>query len=385
MNGVPERNKSNPGKLVDTGRENIDLYFKDALYYPFIEFPNELWLKTACLYWDSISTIVPSGIKPYISANDSISYDANILSPLYVDSSLPELSEVADDVLSYLLSTDGQLFVHQLAISSSDKNRVEKFSKKYNWDLMHNLKFQRGFIYELQQLGLTGGTHGNWIRVPTPFAHYYMTILATHLAGTRGKSLLTDIIPAEKIATNAALGASFTISHSRRTVPAKIAEGFLASLVLKMVEIGPRTSIKKIIKFREKHSSELGRFRSAVRELVNTLHINIEPEVLSSHLQTVYKDKVVPAVDDLRSRLQDNRITCGLNNLKVSTLISAAPTAIGAILSGTNLGPFALTAGVGLSIVLSTANYRIQRKELFRNSPFSYVISAEKAFGKKKS
>ena len=385
MNKVSESNRSNSSKSVDVGKENRELYFKDALYYPYIEFPNELWLKTACLYWDSISTIVPSGTKPYISPNSSILYDAHILSPLYVDNNLPELSEVANDVLSYLLSADGQVFVNQLALSSSEKTRVEKFSKENNWALIHDLKFQRGFIHELQHLGLSGGVHGRWIRVPSTFAHYYMTILATHLAGTKGKSLLTDTIPAEKIATNAALGASFPVWRSKRTVPAKITEGLLASLVLKMVEVGPRTSIKKIINFREKHSTELGRLRSSIRELVNTLHFDIEPELLSSHVQTVYSDKVLPAIDDLRGRLQDNRITFGLNNLKVSTLISATPTAIGAILSDTSLGPFALTAGIGLSIVLSTANYRIQRKEILRNSPFSYVISAENAFGKKKA
>lgn len=378
-------NVSNSFITDSTTKENIDLYFKDALYYPYIEFPNESWLKTACLYWDSISTIVPDGTRPYASPNSSILYDAKILSPLFVDHNLNELSVVADDVLSYLLSTDGQAFVNQLALTQSEKVKVNNFSKQNNWSLIHDLKFQRGFIHELQHLGLTGGVHGHWIQVPTTFAHYYMTILATHLAGARGKSLLTDTIPAEKVATNATLGASYTVPYNSRKVPARIAEGILASLVLKTIDLGPKTPISKIIKFREKHNIDLGRFRASVRELVNTLNFDIDPDLLSSHVNTVYSDKVLPSIEDLRGRLKDNRITCGLNNLKVSTLFSAAPTAIGVILSGTSLGPFALAAGVGLSIVLSTANYRVQGKEIMRNSPFSYVISAEKSFRKKKA
>ena len=51
-------------KVLLPEQNTIDaLYFKDALYYPFIEISNEPWLKTACLYWDSISTIVPSKMK----------------------------------------------------------------------------------------------------------------------------------------------------------------------------------------------------------------------------------------------------------------------------------------------------------------------------------
>ena len=33
--------------------------FKDALYYPFIDVHDEAFLRTAVLYWDTLSTIVP--------------------------------------------------------------------------------------------------------------------------------------------------------------------------------------------------------------------------------------------------------------------------------------------------------------------------------------
>ena len=32
-----------------------------GLYYPFIHFRNEGWLKLTALYWDSLRRIVPSG------------------------------------------------------------------------------------------------------------------------------------------------------------------------------------------------------------------------------------------------------------------------------------------------------------------------------------
>ncbi|UCZ56412.1 hypothetical protein LGV61_11870 [Desulfurispirillum indicum] len=37
--------------------------FTKSLYYPWIDIPDEAWLKTAGLYWDKIQTIVPSSIE----------------------------------------------------------------------------------------------------------------------------------------------------------------------------------------------------------------------------------------------------------------------------------------------------------------------------------
>jgi hypothetical protein len=165
-------------------------------------------------------------------------------------------------------------------------------------------------------------------------------------------------------------------------VPGKLSEGLLAALILKTISINSATPIKKIIKFREKNSIELSRFRNAIRGLVKSLSNNVEAEALSSHISTLYKDQVMPSIDDLRSKLKDTRISCGYNNLKLSTLMSASPTALGVALSGSPLGPYALAAGIGLSVVLSVANYRIQRRDILRNNPFSYLITAEKKLGK---
>ena len=360
------------------------LYFKDALYYPFIEISNESWLKTACLYWDSISTIVPSKIKMYKSQTSIMLKDAEILKPFTVDPDLPELKEVTKDVILYLDSAEGREMISLSERTSRDRMNVEKFSDKLRYTSMHDNKFNRMLRRDLHRLGITEHAKDGWIKIPRPFANYYMTILASTISRNEGKALLTDTIPAAKLGTKAMLGDTRATGKKRSKVPSKVAEGILANTVLRTVELGPKTSVKKIIKFREKQYAELGRFRATIRELVESLNNDIDPVVLSSHISTLYSDKIIPAIDDLRGRLGDNRISCGYNNLKLSTLMSASPTALGAALAATSLGPFALAVGVGLSVVLSTANYQIQRKEILRNSPFSYIISTEKKFGKKK-
>ena len=358
------------------------LYFKDALYYPFVEIHNETWLKTISLYWDSISTIVPSRVTPYKSQTARYLKDSGILSPLFVNPDLPELRDVAEDVIDFLNSFEGRNLVLSLSRSPRVKVSVEKFSNNLKWDLMYHSKFSHSLVMELQRLGVAGRVRASRLRVPEPFAHFYMTLLATRLASKEGRSLLTDIVPAENLATKATLGGSVPATRQGR-VPGGIAEGILASMVLKTISVGPRTTIKRIISFREKHASEMARFRAAIRELVESLSGGIDANLLSSHLRTIYKDNVAPAIEDLRGRLRDNRISCGFNNLKLSTLMSTSPTVLGSVLSGTSLGPFALVAGIGLSIVLATANYKVQRRDILRGSPFSYVISAEKELGKR--
>ncbi|RKY10553.1 MAG: hypothetical protein DRP65_06425 [Planctomycetota bacterium] len=369
-------------KLTGELSNSQSLYFKDALYYPFIEIPDEGWIKTAVLYWDTISTIVPESIKPYQSKTSEILNKEGILKATFVNPDLPDLEIVTDKVLGYLNSPEGQSFLLNIEKSNNSRVNVEKFTSRYESDLMHNRKFQNGFLHELRRYGLTGKIEGDWIKVPSPFAHYYMTILATHLSSVTGRALLTDTIHAENLATKSTLNVPYMSSRFSRRIPGKLSEGILASFILRTISINRETSIEKIIKFRNKNAVELSRFRVAIRSIVDSLEGDIEVEALASHIDTLYKDNILPAIEELKSNLRDTRISCGYNNLKLSTLFSASPTALGVALQGTPLGPYALAAGIGLSVVLSLANYRMQKRNILRNSPFSYLITAENTFGR---
>jgi hypothetical protein len=91
------------GQATEKLTDNQSLFFKDALYYPFIEIPDEGWLKTAVLYWDTISTIVPESIKPYQSKTSKILNNEGILKATYVHPNLQDLEIVAENVIGYLM------------------------------------------------------------------------------------------------------------------------------------------------------------------------------------------------------------------------------------------------------------------------------------------
>ena len=38
----------------------------------------------------------------------------------------------------------------------------------------------------------------------------------------------------------------------------------------------------------------------------------------------------------------------------------------------------AIFAGIGLSVIASVVNYRVEKRELLRNNPYSYLLSIKK-------
>jgi len=364
----------------------LDLAFTDALYYPFIEIPDETWLKTAVLYWNSISTIVPESITPYTGGAAKLLHEANILSPLTVCPEMPELRAVANDVYNYINTDEGK----RVLLLDNKKPDFYIHNEKF-WHML-KYRLRRADALHLDKLApdllrfLAGKKtrERDWIRVPASFAGYYMTLMATHLANSKGKALLTDKIASERLASKAVLG-DVTSQDRPVRISRNIAEGLIAETVFKTIDIGADTSIKKLIKFREKNDIALGQFRTAMRKLFDGFSASLTSEALSSYIGSIYRDNVVPAVEILRGKLKDHRISLGINNLKASTLLSASPTAIGVVAANLGLGPFALVAGIGVSVVIHKANYNIKRKEILTSNPYSYLLIAEKYFGARKT
>lgn len=365
------------------------LIFTDALYYPFIEIPDETWLRTAALYWNTISTIVPESVTPYRIGDAKPLSDAGVLQPLVVHPGMPEVGEVAEEVLDYLYTEEGRRALFPTANEFYSRIHNEKFWHMFRHRLrdmaqLHFRKLSPDLSNLLQRKRHRTQSRDPWVRVPASFAAYYMTLLATRLALSKGRALLTDNIASEALAARASLGDVPSVELQTKPVPSTVAEGILATIVLQTVKIDRETPMSKILSFREKHEVELAELRTAVRDLLNGFSAPVTPEALASHLQSVYRDKVTPAVENLRGKLRGHRVTLGFNSLKASALLSASPTAVGAALSSVGLGPVALAAGAGLSVVLQIANYRIQRREILRSSPFSYLLAAERDFGARK-
>lgn len=348
--------------------------FKDALYYPFIDIRDESWIKTTALYWDSITTIVPEGLGHYRESDTTkLLAKEKFLQAEVIRPGMKELDEVADACLTFIDSPEGAMLKQR-----QSEPRLLSHRDEWHAEVIHHNKFASRVIKDLKERGIVFEQDGDWIRLPGWVARYYMTLLASKLSRLTGRSMLTDEVSSEPLANRAQRG------DTTNQAPASVSQGILATLVLQTIQIEGNTPVKNILRFKEKHADELGLLRNALRELVKPVKGNVDIEVLQKHLSTVYSDQVKPAVSNLQSRLTDNRISSGYNNLRATTLFSAGATAASTALGALALGPFGLLGGVGISLLLSIGNYQLQKREILRSSPYSYVLRAEEAFGKKK-
>lgn len=81
--------------------------FSNALYYPTIEIRDTDWLKTALLFWDSISTIVPEQVKePYREYDTQYLADINFLRSLTINSDNKSVVAIEEDIIQMMQSTE---------------------------------------------------------------------------------------------------------------------------------------------------------------------------------------------------------------------------------------------------------------------------------------
>ena len=94
--------------------EAVQSAFTKALYYPRIEIRDDSWLKTAILYWEEITTIVPASIpRPYTSSVGQALFEARVLTPLFVHPGHQTFERLAEKVLDYLASPEAEQILRE--------------------------------------------------------------------------------------------------------------------------------------------------------------------------------------------------------------------------------------------------------------------------------
>jgi hypothetical protein len=139
------------------------------------------------------------------------------------------------------------------------------------------------------------------------------------------------------------------------------AEAALLSTAIEAFEIDPDTPVEEIIRFREKHAGELGRFRASLVDLSEGLREDAKPIRLLAEARDRYRNRVVPALGDLEAALSEGRIRFFVRSLMGATAIT--------------LGPVDPTKAVegGATIMGQTIDYAFSREKLVREHPFGYL------------
>ena len=381
--------------------------FTQAIYYPSIDISDEAWLKTSLLYWDSIRTIVPEAIRsPYSSDTARALQDVGFLVPLRVQSDMGEIRDLASDVLTYLATEEGgELLVSGIRQSRGQYIHVDKLAHGLMGPMrpwMHSEKFSHEVFQRVARLSDHSGHRPEWVQVEEGFALFYMTLLASRLADRIGAALLTPLPVAERLAITARLDAQFSrISLSfldddcgwwrtgrapgeydafgpRRPMPGTLARGLLSQLAIERVAVDPDTPIDVLMRCKEEPRAARALFRTKIEELTSAVEGPLPMEALRQRIQDVYANECEPAISNLKKALDGNRIRWMGGSLMKIAFLSGGSSMI-SVAAHLDV-PTALLASAGLSLVVSMIMYNIDKREILRTCPYSYLLSLEREF-----
>ena len=373
-----------------------------VLYYPWMDVHHVEWLKTALLYWDEVSTLVPEGTPVWRQHPETAAaVDAGFLTALELHPD-EDVVRGADAALHNRLGKEWIRTLNRAERSPSN----DPFSA--TWPLEMTMTISQG------KLPFTSVTRSNdpgdaWVRLPTSRAALYLSALAVRAAEKYGLPLYTGeaglapwveslhlgttlrddvIVPArygDPTGSEVRLrwqGGLNTNAQEARNIHRGVPPLVLVHTALDGISVKPSTDIKKIIKFRERHQDELRAFREEMENLARELGRDDYKtvEAMEEIARQIVKTRLQPARDNLKKARLANGIEIGRDIFKAAS-VSPAP-ALGALLIG--IPPLALALAIavpGITIGLTLAR-RFAQRDPGSADPFSYVVSLEKKFGR---
>jgi hypothetical protein len=336
--------------------------FTKALFYPTIDIRNEEFLKNAILFWDEIHTIVPSAIEsPYQENITQYLADKGILKPVKVDSDDKIIKELTNEVLSYISTNEG----------------VQMLDQENTLFQIHPGKLS----YEIQRKLERNLSKDGWVNVDKNFGNFYMTLLANKISEQNGIGLLTDNNLASNLSDVTRFDNLRTIkndAYEDKQISKKLTQGLFINLVVQNVQISKLSTIEDIINFKEKHSDELGHFRTNVAKLTEKINTQVSFEALHEQIQTVYKDEFLPSYNNFKKALEGSKIKFFSDSFMKVSFFSTAATSVPLVLLGLTM-PYALIAGAGVSMIANMVAYNVDKQEKLRANPYSYLLSLNKS------
>lgn len=354
--------------------------FNKALYYPSIQINDDKWLKNSILFWDEIFTIVPNSIPlPYTNKSCRILADNDVLKSIVV---MPEdniIKQTAIDAFAYIQSNEAKdLLVDarkgkriNLANISSEINR--KFS-------LHPDKLS----YELQHY-LNRNKVNDRFDVSENFAHFYMTLLANKICEAKGFAPLSDNNLSSNLGNKYRLDNNhdFNLNPKSNAVHKQkntsLAHGMMIDLILKGFKINSNYSIDTILRFKRKHSDELGNFRVNIEKLISTVPSDMPFDALTEQVNSIYVNEFLPAYNNFGRALTAAKIKWVPDNFIKITGISTTASAFPYLVMGLTI-PQTLIVSAIATLSSSLVLYNMAKKESIKTNGYSYLHLVNRKF-----
>lgn len=352
--------------------------FSNALYYPSIDIRNSDWLKTALLFWDSISTIVPESYsQPYRQHDTQFLADIGYLRPLIINSHNRSVVKIEDEIIDLMLSPEFK----KMLCSPRREQSSYIYRGKMSYRLLDSLLECTNKEYCSKEIAKDIELMNNSLNnmdayyLPNEFVYTYMMVLANNLCEEYSLGLVTDDVPSFNFCDTIRFDNKTTSSYNRY-----LDQGLLINYIINGISISPDTNFEDIVLFKKHHQDELGRFRTQLSKFIQGCKTKNSFNAIQQEISDLYVNEFMPAFDDLKKALTSSRIKWFTETfLKVSTL-SVSSTSVPTALLGLPVEQ-AILAGVGVSVIASTISYSAHKKECLRKNPYSYLLSIKKELG----
>jgi Family of unknown function (DUF6236) len=355
-----------------------------ALYFPYIHFQDENWLKYSLLYWDCIERIVPLSYNPQDSDNVKLLADAGIIKNIAPQSgTIPYTQTAAAEFIPTMqnyLSIHGDLSISGRLTRAAGANVSKQVERNASEALVHIQKMDGKVIQLLESSGLAN-RYGDWFAMDGALAAYYMLCLAAHISEKLNAPLLSDSFEMET-------GGTF-FQHSRITTEQvgqpKDEVGFrLARMVfpLPRPENLAAVSMHKILEFYQKHGAERMQFRQAIEDAVKDAATLEDSGAVKDFLDEK-KRLIEYQLNDQKQRIDELGVGTVYSLISISVPTALTPTALAAL--GVNPISASIMSGVFLVIggIAWFAKARGKRRQTIRDCDWHYLLSLQQRFDAK--
>jgi Family of unknown function (DUF6236) len=364
-----------------------------GLYYPFIHFRNEAWLKLAALYWDGMSRIVPMGAHLHDSDEVKCLAEAQFIA----NQSPFGASEIAEPFRD-LITRHGDALHTRFGIAHRDRWPDDRHTRLYapgrdpKLAYVFDEKMDPRLLSDLFEHGLvaTRSDDPRWIGMHPKLVSVYMMALAEAMAPQLGAHPLTDGafdhvavsgFTMERLAA-ALLDQPDLATASPAPATHEVEEAMATLAFSYVMPAAPaRVPAKEIVNFRKTYAEERGLFQAEVTRLTASLvHLQDvrDRREVERHLKSEYDKTLAPRIERLRKGLRSANVDTVESAMAVSFALPAGLAAALTAVGLTFAPPAAAVAGVAFAAWTIRRKRRKARETVLKPSPEAYLYRVSK-------
>jgi len=366
-----------------------------ALYYPFIHFKNDEWVKLSALYWDKLGRIVPNNYETKDS--DTVKELGKFVENLGPGWVRPEFGEFFAEFLEQF----SPQLQKKYAVALRDEHKWPEVSPELSQlgrDTRLAYVFYEKMSPQVRQvmnesgLALVEGEsdyQSQWVGMHPRLAGVYMNALAEQLAGERGLRPLTDEafdhlalseLSTERLA-QALLNTEVNLVGGTCS-PSEVNSCLLSIAFESVIPTNlSKVSVDQILTFREKYPHDRAKFQKAVGAFLENhkwLESITDKKVLEERIREEHQKTWVPQMEELKEKLGEVGVDTAWNSFNMKTALPAGIAMFLGALELTLDPVLSGAAGLTMSVIPMFRSHRKAEREAIKASNVSYLYQMER-------